>query len=317
MDQKKLDYEIHSRMIGSWSLTIHVPAVLNISLSNYQSPWCCQTSEVKVVDLWYTPDFDGACRIRFDEAISNLEPVVPDVIKEFYNTLECEHVVFLPPEEHINKYYYAEGIWYIDFPYTTDRFFIKCIPAEKTVYICGKPTCLERILTDLFAISGKRLPIHGSAVSINGEATCFLGNSNSGKSSILLKLLEKGYSFIADDMLIIDNGIAYSTESFFSVYANDDESSKSKFDISGTHYKREESAAVTHVYCLTDRFGNPFLQWFPSVARQSFWWLLLLPLNSSLCEQIQELVSDSVSHLNEIMADAVPATLESLQLLFD
>ena len=51
------------------------------------------------------------------------------------------------------------------------------------------------------------LPIHGSTVKFGNSATIFTGLSGAGKSSIAAYFVNKGYSFLADDISIIDNDI--------------------------------------------------------------------------------------------------------------
>lgn len=48
------------------------------------------------------------------------------------------------------------------------------------------------------------LVLHGSAVNMDGEAIAFLGGCGEGKSTIAAALNIKGYSFITDDILVVD-----------------------------------------------------------------------------------------------------------------
>jgi hypothetical protein len=47
------------------------------------------------------------------------------------------------------------------------------------------------------------LPVHGSAVIINGYSVIFTGVSGSGKSTLLAALRKKGYSFLTDDVAAV------------------------------------------------------------------------------------------------------------------
>ena len=47
------------------------------------------------------------------------------------------------------------------------------------------------------------LPIHGSAVVINGYCVIFTGESGAGKSSLLAAFRERGYSFLTDDVAAV------------------------------------------------------------------------------------------------------------------
>jgi hypothetical protein len=45
------------------------------------------------------------------------------------------------------------------------------------------------------------LPLHGSAVSINGKAYAIVGNSGAGKSTLASAFLHKGYQLLTDDVI--------------------------------------------------------------------------------------------------------------------
>jgi hypothetical protein len=48
------------------------------------------------------------------------------------------------------------------------------------------------------------LPLHASAVEINGNATAFCGASGAGKSSLALRLVKRGHRLLCDDICAID-----------------------------------------------------------------------------------------------------------------
>lgn len=62
------------------------------------------------------------------------------------------------------------------------------------LYILG--TCMGVIL-----LQKKILPLHGSAIAINGKAYAVLGESGAGKSTLASILLEKGYQLLSDDLI--------------------------------------------------------------------------------------------------------------------
>lgn len=68
----------------------------------------------------------------------------------------------------------------------------------------GKENNLYRILLDFFTISNTYLPIHASAVSLNNKAICLISDSGCGKTSFIIKLLKKGYTFLGDDSVFAD-----------------------------------------------------------------------------------------------------------------
>jgi hypothetical protein len=69
------------------------------------------------------------------------------------------------------------------------------------LYLLG--TCMGIIL-----LQRGILPLHGSAVAIEGKAYAFVGNSGAGKSTLASTLLKNGYSLMSDDVL----AISYSKE---------------------------------------------------------------------------------------------------------
>lgn len=47
------------------------------------------------------------------------------------------------------------------------------------------------------------LPLHGSAVAIEGKAYAFLGNSGAGKSTLSSTILSRGYPLLSDDVIAL------------------------------------------------------------------------------------------------------------------
>lgn len=64
------------------------------------------------------------------------------------------------------------------------------------LYLLG--TCMGALLTQR-----KVLPLHGSAVVINGGAYAFIGESGAGKSTLASALLSKGFQLISDDIIAV------------------------------------------------------------------------------------------------------------------
>ncbi|WHY85212.1 aldolase [Neobacillus novalis] len=79
------------------------------------------------------------------------------------------------------------------------------------LYILG--TCMGAIL-----MQRKILPLHGSAVAIDGKAYAFVGNSGAGKSTTASALLNHGYQLLSDDVIAIslslDGSIPFVTPSY-------------------------------------------------------------------------------------------------------
>ncbi|WP_404405957.1 aldolase [Jeotgalibacillus malaysiensis] len=77
------------------------------------------------------------------------------------------------------------------------------------LYLLG--SCMGAIL-----LQRKVLPLHGSAVLINGKAYAIVGDSGAGKSTLARALMEKGYKLISDDILAtrFKEGVPYLSSSY-------------------------------------------------------------------------------------------------------
>lgn len=64
------------------------------------------------------------------------------------------------------------------------------------LYLLG--SCMGAIL-----LQRKVLPLHGSAISINGKAYAFIGDSGAGKSTLARGFLKKGYYLLTDDVIAV------------------------------------------------------------------------------------------------------------------
>lgn len=62
------------------------------------------------------------------------------------------------------------------------------------LYLLG--TCMGILL-----MQRKILPLHGSAIAINGKAYAIVGDSGAGKSTLAAAFLNKGYKLISDDVI--------------------------------------------------------------------------------------------------------------------
>lgn len=65
------------------------------------------------------------------------------------------------------------------------------------LYLLG--TCMGAIL-----MQRRILPLHGSAVAINGKAYAIVGDSGAGKSTTASALLQRGYHLISDDVIPVN-----------------------------------------------------------------------------------------------------------------
>lgn len=49
--------------------------------------------------------------------------------------------------------------------------------------------------------------LHGSCAALGEEAVLLLGQPGSGKSDLLLRLIDRGFRLVGDDQVLIDNGM--------------------------------------------------------------------------------------------------------------
>ncbi|NHC43542.1 aldolase [Bacillus sp. MM2020_1] len=64
------------------------------------------------------------------------------------------------------------------------------------LFILG--TCMGAIL-----MQRKILPLHGSAIAINGKAYAFVGESGTGKSTLAAAFMKEGFPMISDDVIAV------------------------------------------------------------------------------------------------------------------
>jgi hypothetical protein len=73
---------------------------------------------------------------------------------------------------------------------------------EDTIRLYLLGSCMGAIL-----LQKKVLPLHGSAVVINGKAYGFIGESGAGKSTLALAFSNKGYKILTDDIIAISHTV--------------------------------------------------------------------------------------------------------------
>ncbi|RUS45709.1 aldolase [Cohnella sp. AR92] len=69
---------------------------------------------------------------------------------------------------------------------------------EKSIRLYLLGTCMGSIL-----MQRGTLPLHGSAVEINGRAYAFVGESGAGKSTLARAFLSRGYRLLSDDVIAV------------------------------------------------------------------------------------------------------------------
>lgn len=68
--------------------------------------------------------------------------------------------------------------------------------------------CLSRV-GGMFGLWLGREVLHGGAFTVDGAAWLVLGASEAGKSTLLAELAGAGYEVLADDMLVIEDGLVF------------------------------------------------------------------------------------------------------------
>lgn len=131
------------------------------------------------------PENDGEADIFIE--YKNLTSTWEKLSKESqYFVLKEDLILFRLPEKAIFMIKNGNKIYYTPMNNTTED--------QIRLYLLG--TCMGAIL-----MQRKILPLHGSAVAINGEAYAIVGDSGAGKSTLASVFLKKGFHLISDDVI--------------------------------------------------------------------------------------------------------------------
>ncbi|MBP1967048.1 aldolase [Paenibacillus aceris] len=128
---------------------------------------------------------------------------VPDIVIEvhdlsnLWNRLEVKNGVFTANEQrvifrvpHVAIFCIQEGKKIIISPAIGSDI------DEIRLYVLG--SCMGALL-----LQRKILPLHGSAVAIDGKAYAIVGESGAGKSTLASAFLQRGYQLLSDDVVAI------------------------------------------------------------------------------------------------------------------
>ncbi|WP_379165817.1 aldolase [Paenibacillus roseus] len=105
-----------------------------------------------------------------------------------YTALNGEQVLFYIPNVGILGIEGGRYIWVSPFE--------NCNEDQLRLYILG--SCMGALL-----LQRGILPLHGSAVVLNGKAYAFCGESGAGKSTLAAVFTQRGYSMLTDDVIAI------------------------------------------------------------------------------------------------------------------
>ena len=145
------------------------------------------------------------------EVETNIDIVITkeDLTKKWNELVENDNVFFI--QENLMMYKFGEVAIFA----VQDGKRISVSPLkefdEDTAGIIILGTCMGAIL-----MQRKVLPLHGSAIAINGKAYAIVGDSGAGKSTLALAFLNRGFRLLTDDVIAVSlkDHIPYVTPSY-------------------------------------------------------------------------------------------------------
>lgn len=211
---------------------------------------------------------------------------IPSAIRLRNTILDSVGVAHVSLKQRINHFYKGKDYYCYCFKYETDQFNV-LFNSNKDIHIIGDNINLDRTIKDFLCITAPTIPIHGAAVSDGENATLLIGESQSGKTSLTLLMIQKGYKYLCDDMIFFKGSRVFNCEKYTHIR-------KSNFTHNQLHYNyyketenfvfidvlaclddesiEENYVNVSRVFRVNDKhFNESFLRPFPSVSRESIW----------------------------------------------
>ena len=132
------------------------------------------------------------------EVETNIDIVITkdDLTKKWMELVEEKHVFFV--KKNLMMYKFGEvAIFAVQ---DGNRIIVSPLKDfdEDTAGIVILGTCMGAIL-----MQRKVLPLHGSAIEINGKAYAFVGDSGAGKSTLARAFINKGHRLLTDDVIAV------------------------------------------------------------------------------------------------------------------
>lgn len=250
---------------------------------------------------------------EFLEKCQNLKSIIPSELEIFYTEINQLLHKKRNSKEHCNKYYTDGDHVFACFNYVTDNFCLKYSYTNNDIILYGNQYNLFRIILDFLSVSTTILPLHASALSRDNQGFCLIGNSKSGKTSILLKLLQRDFEFIADDSVFVNNDKIIRVSNSISIRTDVtppvfqtlgvEVNKKVNFIVDKINCKVSDSATINKVIVLKKRSDEQYglldmHQPFPLISHHSFWCLHYLAKENKK-EYITDLLSRSLSYWQE------------------
>lgn len=278
------------------------------------------------INIVLNEDFEEKRKvIEFCEKEAEL--FVPEEIEYFYKSINALLKGRYLISEHVNRYYKVQDEIFGYFPYLTDNFVLQYSYKNDKIILYGNENNLYRVILDFLTVSGEYLPLHASAVAKGNVSLGFIAESGSGKTSLSIKLLERGYSLITDDSLFADNDGIFPVSKIIRINKEYPICSEFKKVIKQSDYKK----ISLNLDCIEKKFVLPnqtkkrrFLdmkffilqkgekKWkgleymkepFPAISQHSFWCMQFI-VKEKKEEWINEKIKKSIDLWNEKIKDA-------------
>lgn len=142
-------------------------------------------SDYPLPELQVLSSADG--KVEYDVKIEMITNQLDEIVLEPYEfSIVNNKVVFYVPD---TAFFTMEN---------GNKITVATIPGYDEdlirIYILG--TCMGVIL-----LQKKIIPLHGSAIVIDGKAYAFVGDSGAGKSTLASAFMKKGYELLSDDVI--------------------------------------------------------------------------------------------------------------------
>lgn len=156
-------------------------------MNNYQAFGLIIQSEIDLPELIALEDTKQKTDVIIKiEDLSKMWLGFPD--KSNFYVINCESVIFEVPNTAVILVSKGEKITISPYP-NMDEDLLR-------LYVLG---------TGMGALLMQRriLPLHGSAIVINGKVYAIVGDSGAGKSTLASAFVKKGYQLISDDLIAV------------------------------------------------------------------------------------------------------------------